>query len=108
MMEANLDPADYGENFGRGIACEVIARRVVHTRPRSRLNVILSTRFPYHNRDGDDGDFSSALELAIDSHWYCRFFYQVKPLSQLTQTVLSSCLPMKLRMVRSVFLYIVI
>lgn len=35
IVEANRNPADYGENYGRAIACEVLARRVVHQAPVS-------------------------------------------------------------------------
>lgn len=35
MIEANRNPADYGENHGRAIACEVLARRVVNQAPVS-------------------------------------------------------------------------
>jgi hypothetical protein len=70
MYEANHNPADYGENYGRAIACEVLARRVVHLSPPDRLNDIMSTRFSHLEWDGERSDLSTALELAIDSHWY--------------------------------------
>lgn len=70
MYEANHNPADYGENYGRAIACEVLARRVVHLSPPDRLNDIMSTRFCFLEWDGDNSDLSTALELAIDTHWY--------------------------------------
>ena len=70
MYEANHNPADYGENYGRAIACEVLARRVVHLSPPDRLNDIMSTRFSHLEWDGEQSDLSTALELAIDSHWY--------------------------------------
>jgi hypothetical protein len=69
MYEANHNPADYGENHGRAVACEVLARRVVHLSPPDRLNDIMSTRFYHLEWDGETGDFSTALELAIDTHW---------------------------------------
>lgn len=53
------------------IACEVIARRVVHRAPPERLTSIMSLRFRYRQRDGDESDMTSALELAIDTERYC-------------------------------------
>jgi len=91
MWDANHDPADYGENFGRGkpfarlvryrrkysvnltpkaVACEVLARRIVHQAPPDRVTSIMSTRLKHRQIDGEESDMSSALELAIDSHWY--------------------------------------
>jgi hypothetical protein len=69
MYEANHNPADYSENYGRAIACEVLARRVVHMSPPDRLNDIMSTRFSYLEWNGEKSDLSTALELAIDTHW---------------------------------------
>lgn len=71
MVEANRDPADYGENRGRAIACEVLARRIVHDSPSDRIPVIMSSRYRYRQHDGDI-EFTSAIELAIDSH--CTIF----------------------------------
>ncbi|KAG6817856.1 hypothetical protein H0H87_001688 [Tephrocybe sp. NHM501043] len=72
MWDANHNPADYGENVGRAIACEVIARRIVHMSPPERLRSIMSSRFKHRQVDGDESDMSSALEVAIDSH--CTIF----------------------------------
>ncbi|KZT29239.1 hypothetical protein NEOLEDRAFT_1174961 [Neolentinus lepideus HHB14362 ss-1] len=72
MWEANHNPADYGENFGRAIACEVIARKIIHQAPSDRLKSIMSTRFQIQETDGDVSEMTSALELAIDSH--CTIF----------------------------------
>jgi hypothetical protein len=87
MYDANHNPADFGENLGRGnvgqlicsshhthemvtaIACEVLARRIVHVSPPDRLAVIMSTRFRHREADGDESELSSALEVAIDSNW---------------------------------------
>ena len=90
MLEANRNPADYGENRGRGnsnslfvrlsqcpqsksvlsaAACEAFARKVVHQAPREKLTTLMSTRFKHRQPDGDI-EMSSALEIAIDSHWY--------------------------------------
>ncbi|KAI0000012.1 hypothetical protein BJV77DRAFT_1058294 [Russula vinacea] len=71
MIEANRNAADYGENRGRAIACEVLARRVVHNAPTDRIPVIMSSRYRHRQSDGDI-EFSSAIELAIDSH--CTIF----------------------------------
>ena len=84
MMEANRNPADYGENFGRAIACEVLARRVVHICPQDRRDALMSTRFRDRESDGDDTEFSTALELAIDSYWY--FFSLLQRTACLTRT----------------------
>ncbi|KAK7061976.1 hypothetical protein R3P38DRAFT_682340 [Favolaschia claudopus] len=72
MWDANHNPADYDENFGRAIACEVLARRIVHYAAPETLNAIMSTRFQHIQVDGDKSEMSSALEMAIDSH--CTIF----------------------------------
>ncbi|KAH9927239.1 uncharacterized protein B0H18DRAFT_1084767 [Fomitopsis serialis] len=72
MWDANTNPADYGENLGRAIACEVLARRVIHLAPPDKTVVMLSTRFRFKEVDEDDSEKASALELAIDSH--CTIF----------------------------------
>ncbi|RDB19925.1 Calcium channel YVC1 [Hypsizygus marmoreus] len=72
MWDANHNPADYGENVGRAIACEVLARKIVHISPPDRLTAIMSSRFRHIQVDGDTSDMSSALEMAIDSH--CSIF----------------------------------
>lgn len=85
MWDANHNPADYGENLGRGrsmkvrstsllnrilaIACEVLARRIVHLVEPDRLRAIMSTRYRHRQVDGDLSEMSSALEMAIDQHW---------------------------------------
>ncbi|ETW84143.1 receptor-activated Ca2+ cation channel [Heterobasidion irregulare TC 32-1] len=71
MLEANRNPADYGENRGRAAACEALARKVVHQAPREKLTTLMSTRFKHRQPDGDI-EMSSALEIAIDSH--CTIF----------------------------------
>ena len=86
VWDANHNPADYGENLGRGTvqlfptaqsypcriftatACEVLARRIVHMSPPDRLPVIMSSRFRHRQVDGDVSDMSSTLEMAIDSN----------------------------------------
>ncbi|KAH9077030.1 calcium activated cation channel [Lactarius deliciosus] len=71
MIEANRNAADYGENRGRAIACEVLARRIVHKSPVDRVPALLSSRYKHRQSDGDI-EVSSAIELAIDSH--CTIF----------------------------------
>ncbi|KAB5596316.1 Calcium channel YVC1 [Ceratobasidium theobromae] len=65
-LDANHDPADYGENMGRATACETLARRILHTTPPDRLDNVMSTRFQHAEWDGDESAPNSALELAID------------------------------------------
>ncbi|KZT71461.1 calcium activated cation channel [Daedalea quercina L-15889] len=72
MWDANTNPADYGENLGRAVACEVLARRVVHQAPPDKTVVMLSTRFRFKEVDNGNSEKASALELAIDSH--CTIF----------------------------------
>ncbi|KAG7097202.1 hypothetical protein E1B28_004573 [Marasmius oreades] len=72
MWEANHNPADYDENYGRAIACEVLARRVVHRTAAERLTAVLSTRYTHTQLDGDESDPTSAMEMAIDAH--CTIF----------------------------------
>lgn len=50
-------------------ACEVLARRIVHASPPDRITSMMSTRYTHRELDGDDSDKTSALEMAIDSHW---------------------------------------
>lgn len=52
------------------IACEVLARRVVHLAPSDKTVSMLSTRFRFKEVDEDISEKASALELAVDSHWY--------------------------------------
>ncbi|KIY49452.1 hypothetical protein FISHEDRAFT_41344 [Fistulina hepatica ATCC 64428] len=69
LYDAYNNAADYEENHGRAVACEVLARRIVHLTPSDRITTIMSTRFRHRQLDGSIGDTSSALELAIDTHW---------------------------------------
>ena len=88
MWDSNHNPADYDENLGRGevpqlachqlnintsaslaIACEVLARRVIHRAPPEKIHSMMSTRFSHREMDGDESDRLSAVEVAIDSHW---------------------------------------
>ncbi|KAF4575132.1 hypothetical protein EYR36_006488 [Pleurotus pulmonarius] len=70
MWDANHNAADYGENYGRAVACEVLARRIVHRAAPDRLYTIMSTRYCHRQVDGDESGVASALELAIDSQCY--------------------------------------
>ncbi|KAI0747298.1 calcium activated cation channel [Irpex lacteus] len=72
IWDANHNPADYDENLCRAIACEVLARRIVHVSPPDRITPMLSTRYTHREVDGDNSDKTSALEMAIDSH--CTIF----------------------------------
>ncbi|KAJ3772193.1 calcium activated cation channel [Lentinula raphanica] len=68
MWDADHNAADYDENFGRAIACEVLARRIVHLSAPDRLAAVMATRYTHIQIDGDESDPASALEMAIDSH----------------------------------------
>lgn len=68
MKDAYSNPADYDENLVRAMACEVLARRIVHNLPAGRLESVMSTRFRYRESDGDASAPVSALETAIDQH----------------------------------------
>ncbi|KAG1761379.1 hypothetical protein EDD22DRAFT_897285 [Suillus occidentalis] len=72
MREAYLNPADFGENRGRAVACEVLARRIVHQSPSEKIKYLMSTRYRHRELDGDISEASSALEIAIDTH--CTIF----------------------------------
>ncbi|KAH9850782.1 hypothetical protein C2E23DRAFT_887118 [Lenzites betulinus] len=72
LWEANHNPADYGENFCRATACEVLARRTLHQAPPDQISTVMSCRFRHREADGDVSGRVSALEMAIDSH--CTIF----------------------------------
>jgi len=55
------------------VACEVLARKIVHLFPRDQLTDIMSTRYQHLQSDGDVSDPASALEMAVDQHWYVIF-----------------------------------
>jgi hypothetical protein len=88
MWDAYHNPADYGENIGRGrytvvlhvlpffikktptaMACEVLARRIIHLTEPDNIKSVMSMRYKYRQMDGDESEMSNALELAIDQHW---------------------------------------
>jgi hypothetical protein len=56
--------------MGRATACEMLARRVLRLVPPDRLDNVMSARFKYVDWDGDPSSPKSALEEAIDQHWY--------------------------------------
>ncbi|KAG2369676.1 hypothetical protein BDR07DRAFT_1388088 [Suillus spraguei] len=72
MREAYLDPADFGENRGRAVACEVLARRIVHQSSSGKITSLMSVRHRHREPDGSISEASSALEIAIDTH--CTIF----------------------------------
>ncbi|OAX44017.1 hypothetical protein K503DRAFT_846787 [Rhizopogon vinicolor AM-OR11-026] len=72
MKEAYRNPADFGENRGRAVACEVLARRIVHQSSAEKVKSLMSTRYRHIEADGDISEASSALEIAIDTH--CTIF----------------------------------
>lgn len=51
------------------VACEVLARRIVHQSPSEKIKYLMSTRYRHRELDGDISEASSALEIAIDTHW---------------------------------------
>lgn len=66
--EALNNPADYDECMCRSIACEVLARRIVHNLSMDQLESFLSTRIRFQEPDGDISPPASAIEIAIDQH----------------------------------------
>ncbi|KAL7421162.1 Calcium channel yvc1 [Cryptotrichosporon argae] len=72
MKDAYKAPADYDESVCRAVACEVLARRIVHNLTTESLENVMSTRFRYREADGDISAPISALETAIDQH--CTIF----------------------------------
>ncbi|CDZ98754.1 hypothetical protein [Phaffia rhodozyma] len=68
LHDSKKFPTDYDENIGRALACEVLARRIVHALPMETLQTVMSTRYRYREDDGDRSAPTSALEAAIDGH----------------------------------------
>lgn len=68
LHDSRRFPTDYDENVCRALACEVLARRIVHSLPMETLQTVMSTRYRYVEDDGDISAPISALEAAIDSH----------------------------------------
>ena len=68
IRDARLFPPDYDENLCRALACEVLARRIIHNLPAEHLPSVMSTRFRYREVDGDDSPPTSCLETAIDQN----------------------------------------
>lgn len=48
---------------------------MVHQAPSDKTVLMLSTRFRFKEVDEGVSEKASALELAIDSHWYVRIFH---------------------------------
>jgi len=80
------------------MACEVLARRIVHQSPSEKIKSLMSTRYRRREADGDISEASSALEIAIDTHWlfFCRHLY-----NYLTRCYIARyfCLPAKRKVV---------
>ncbi|KAH0839846.1 hypothetical protein J3R83DRAFT_796 [Lanmaoa asiatica] len=72
LREARRNPANHDENLGRAVACEVLARRIVHQTPLDSVIPTITNRYRYRESDGDISEASSALEVAIDNH--CTIF----------------------------------
>lgn len=53
----------------KAIACEVLARRIVHLTEPDKIATVMSKRYRHRQIDGDASEMSSALEVAIDQHW---------------------------------------
>jgi hypothetical protein len=51
------------------MACEVLARRIIHNAPRERLTYMMSNRYQALDWDGDESEPMSTLEMAVDAHW---------------------------------------
>ncbi|TIA88992.1 hypothetical protein E3P99_02276 [Wallemia hederae] len=66
--EALEDQSDYDEHLCRSLACEVLARYVMHRVDAQKLPKVMSKRFCYIESDGDVSAPLSVLELAIDLH----------------------------------------
>lgn len=66
-----------GTNLSRiiqAVACEVLARRIVHQTPLDKVVPMITNRYNYRESDGDISEASSALEVAIDNHWWVSHF----------------------------------
>lgn len=81
------------------IACEVLARRVLHRAPLDRQNPVMTTRFRHTTWDGDNSDLTSALELAIDTHWSASNCSILRAFSLYLDVARFSCLRVKPRVV---------
>ncbi|KAL4081565.1 hypothetical protein V8B97DRAFT_1923778 [Scleroderma yunnanense] len=68
IWDANHNPADHGENLGRAIACEALARRIIHQSSPDKIIPMMTIRYRYREADGDISVAASALEVAIDNH----------------------------------------
>jgi len=50
----------------------------VHLAEPEKIKNIMSNRVQHRQVDGDESEMSSALELAIDQHWYVYFSVKVQ------------------------------
>ncbi|KIJ56958.1 hypothetical protein M422DRAFT_23093 [Sphaerobolus stellatus SS14] len=66
VKDASTSISDWDENMSRAVACEVLARRIVHQIDPSRLQSVMSTRYRYREANGDVSTPSSVLEYAVD------------------------------------------
>lgn len=58
----------------QAVACEVLARRIVHQTPLDKVIPMLTNRYRYAEGDGEISEASSTLEVAIDNHWFSLHF----------------------------------
>ncbi|KAG8218558.1 hypothetical protein J3R82DRAFT_4199 [Butyriboletus roseoflavus] len=68
LRDARRNPANHTENLCRAVACEVLARRIVHQTPLDKVIPMITNRYNYRESDGDISEASSALEVAVDNH----------------------------------------
>jgi hypothetical protein len=85
-------------NTSTAVACEVLARRIVHQSPSEKIKSLMSTRYRHREADGDISEASSALEIAIDTHWLVLCSCLCNTLT-CCYIVPYSCLPAKHRVV---------
>ena len=50
----------------------------MHLAEPEKIKDIMSNRYQHRQVDGDESEMSSALELAIDQHWYNFFSVKVQ------------------------------
>jgi hypothetical protein len=80
------------------VACEVLARRIVHQSSSEKIKSLMSTRYRHREADGGISEASSALEIAIDTHWLVLSRYLCNVLT-CRYIVRYFCLPAKRRVV---------
>jgi hypothetical protein len=69
MVELHISPV-YQILPPTAMACEVLARRIVHLTEPDRIKSVMSTRYKHRQIDGEESEICNALEMAIDQHWY--------------------------------------